>query len=161
MLAAELRKIPHVPGSQTLVIRNLGLTIARDVEVSFDPPIPDPAQEQASVTPFLKRRYERPIPVLTPGMELENVYYVGEPGPGGTRVNSEPTPDEMTVRLKYTGPDGTKYDEFFPVDVTLLRNETYITSSKAPESLAKEAVKTLQSMDRNLKQIIRDEANRG
>jgi hypothetical protein len=68
MVAAELRSPPYTRGTQTLVITNYGPSIARNVRVTFDPEIPDPAPKKAakSVTSYLKRRYARPIPVLTP-----------------------------------------------------------------------------------------------
>jgi len=147
MLAAELRDVPYATASQALVIRNAGATIARNVEVTFQPPIPDPepAMEASSVTPFLKRRYAKPIPVLTPGMELDNLWYVGE-AYGNGYVNSEPTPDKVDVHLSYDAPDGTRYSDVFPLDVDLLRKRTYSTSSSSPEEQAKEAVKALKAI---------------
>src|SRR4051794_36626263 len=62
MVAAELREIPYVKGTQILVVRNYGPSIARNVRVKFDPEIPDPDDPSTSVTPFLKRRYAKPVP---------------------------------------------------------------------------------------------------
>ena len=56
MMAAELRLIPYVSSAQALVVKNYGLGLARNVRVSFDPPIPDPVDPSTSVTPFLKKR---------------------------------------------------------------------------------------------------------
>jgi hypothetical protein len=102
------------------------------------------------VTTFLKRRYAKPIPVLTPGMELDNLYYVGRPGDGITFQNSEPTPPQVTVNIAYEGPDGAAYEESFHLDVSLLRQRTYADSSTSPESQAKEALKTLKAIHRAL-----------
>lgn len=94
MMAAELRKAPYTPGAQLLVIRNYGVSIARNVTVSFDPPVPEPPPEQAarSVTPLLIRRYAEPIPVITPGMELSNIWYSGQPDGHNGWQNAEPPP---------------------------------------------------------------------
>lgn len=147
MLTAEFRDVPYVRASQALVIRNSGPTMARNVGVTFQPPIPDPEpdMEAQSVTPFLKRRYANPIPVLTPGMELDNLWYVGVPT--GTRyVNSEPTPDQVEVHLSYDAPDGTRYSDVFPLDIELLRKRTFSTSSSSPEEQTKEAVEALNAI---------------
>lgn len=157
MLAAELRRIPYVKATLTLVIRNLGPTIARNVRVTFDPPIPDPDPQVAaqSVTPFLKRRYAQPIATFTPGMELANVWFVGRPGDGGQWQNAEPTPERCVVTLCYESTDGTEYKDEFNIDVALMRAETYSTSSAAPEALMKEAVKSLKAIERSLTQLVR------
>lgn len=155
MLAAELRRIPYVKATLTLVIRNLGPTIARNVRVTFDPPIPDPHPEVAaqSVTPFLKRRYAEPIATFTPGMELANVWFAGRPGDDGQWQNAEPTPERCVVRLRYESTDGTEYEDEFNLDVALMRAETSSTSSTAPDALMKEAASSLKAIERSLKQL--------
>jgi hypothetical protein len=156
MLAAELRIPPYTRGIQSLVIKNFGPTIARNIRVSFDPEIPDPEPSKAatSVTTFLKRRYANPIPVLTPGMELDNLYYVGRPSDGVTFENTEPTPPQVTVTIVYEGPDGVSYEEAFHLDVSLLRQRTYVTSSTSPESQAKEALKTFKAIHRAIVDLV-------
>ncbi|WP_414940140.1 hypothetical protein [Amycolatopsis sp. cmx-11-51] len=147
MVAAELESVPYVRGSQKLVIKNYGPSVARNVTVSFDPPIPDPEPAKAaeSVTPFLKRRYEKPIPVMTPGMSLENVYYSGRPL-GGQFVNFEPTPDQVVVKIAYTDNNGAPYEDAFPLDVMLIRSTTEATSSTAPEAKLKEIAQELKKI---------------
>lgn len=151
MVAAELQDVPYVRGTQRLVIRNCGPTIARNVNVTFDPEIPDPEPRdtEQSLTPFLKRRYAQPIAAITPGMELDNLWYVGVPEGNGFR-NVEPTPDQVTVHLSYDAPDGTRYDDAFPLDVDVIRKRTYSTSSTSPEAQAKEALKLLKAIQRSL-----------
>jgi hypothetical protein len=149
VVAAELRRIQYVPGALALVIKNYGLGVAKNVRVSFEPPIPDPADPSTSATPYLKRRYARAIPVLTPGMELENIYRSRDQ-PGGGK--SEPTPEQVLVRVGYEGPDGHPYEDEFPLDTDLLLAHTYIVSSSSPESLAKEAVKALKNIHKAVQQ---------
>jgi hypothetical protein len=85
-------------------------------------------------------------------MELDNVWFSGRPD-GGTWVNAEPTPDQVTVRIAYDAPDGTRYEDEFPLDVQLLRQRTYTTSSRSPERQAEEALKALEGIERALKQL--------
>lgn len=153
MVTAELRLPPYSKGTQLLVVQNHGPTLARDVEVSFDPPLGDPAPEVAheSVTPFLKRRYAAPIPVLAPGVELDNIYYSGQPGPSGKFENVEPVPDQVTVTVSYRGPDGTGYRDDFPLDIALLGARTYTTSSREPLEVARAAAKSLDGIHKVLK----------
>lgn len=145
MVAAELRDVPYVEAAQALIIRNYGPTIARDVHVSFDPPIPDPDPEDAhkSAIPFLKRRYARPVAVLTPGMELDNIWFYGRLCSDGQWTNFEPTSDRFNVRIAYKSSDGTPYVDDFTLDVDLNRERTYATSSLAPERQLKKGVKAL------------------
>lgn len=148
MVAAELRDDPYSDATQIFVVRNYGPSIARNVRVTFDPAIPDPSNPKASGTPFLKRRYAAPIAVMTPGMELDNVYYTGEQV-GDTRVNREPTPEQVTVTITYENDTGHRFTDEFPLDTNLIRSRTYVESSKSPEARMKviaESAKTMASM---------------
>lgn len=142
MMAAELRRPPHVPGTQLLVVRNYGSSIARQVVVTFDPPIPDPSPEKAarSVSPFVRRRYAETISVITPGMELSNIWFSGVAGTGGRWENFEPTPERFTVTFTYQGPDGYSYEDAIQLDTGLIGTETLVTSSTSPENQIKEGV---------------------
>lgn len=145
MVAAELRDVPYVKGTQILVVRNYGPSIARNVRVAFDPEIPDPADPSTSVTPFLKRRYAKAVPVLTPEMELDNVYFSGQQQ-GGSWVNREPTPEQVTVTITYENDAGDKFTDAFPLDTNLLRNRTYTESSASPEAQMKVLAKSAKTL---------------
>ncbi|TCK27183.1 hypothetical protein [Pseudonocardia endophytica] len=153
MLAAELRIVPYVQGSLKLVVKNYGPSIAKNVWVTFQPLLPDPSPEIASqsVTPFLKRRYSRKIATLTPGMELENIYYSGRPGPDGIFVNFEPLPDQVTVRLVYEDTSGRSYRDVFHLDTQLFHDMTIATSSGAPDAKIKEIAGTLKKIEGHMK----------
>lgn len=138
MVVAELRDVPYVDSCQALVIRNVGPSVANNLRVSFDPEIPDPENPAESGAPFLKKRYSTPIAHLAPGVELDNTWFMAD-RPGGENI--EPMPDQASVRLRYEGPDGTPYDEDYRIDVQVIRNRTYVTSSKDPTSMAKETLK--------------------
>lgn len=143
MVAAELREVPYVKGTQVLVVRNYGPSIARNVRVTFEPEIPDPDDPSTSVTPFLKRRYANPIPVLTPGMELDNVYFSGHQE-GGAWVNHEPTPEQVTVTVVYENDAGDEFKDELPLDTNLIRNRTYTESSASPEVQMKVLAKSVK-----------------
>ncbi len=123
MVTAELRDVPYVAASQAFVVRNYGPTIARNVKVTFDPEIPDPDPDKVdqSAIPYLKRRYANPIPVFTPGMELDNIWYSGRPAAdGGGWTNALPIPDQVTVDIEYEAPDGTRYMDQFLLDTHII-----------------------------------------
>ncbi|MFF9270668.1 COG1361 family protein [Streptomyces rochei] len=157
MVAAEFRNALPSRGTLYLVVRNYGPSVAKNVRVSFDPEIPDPAPDAAreSIVPFLKDRYSRAIPTLTPEMELRNVYYVGKPQ-GGRYVNSEPTPERVTVTISYESADGKQeYKDSFELDVALMQNETWSTSSLSVESQVKEIRLSLKGIDKSMQGINR------
>ncbi|MEV6490716.1 hypothetical protein AB0M20_19160 [Actinoplanes sp. NPDC051633] len=133
-----------------LVVRNLGPTIARNVQVTFSPSLPELSTEDRSLTLHLKNRYADTIPTFTPGMEFSNLWFVGRPDGQGTFHNTEPTPDKCTVKINYEATDKTSYvDEFF-IDVDLIKAETYAESSTAPEARMKVMASSLTSIDRSL-----------
>lgn len=145
MVAAELREVPYVKGTQILVVRNYGPSIARNVRVTFDPEIPEPKDPSTSMTPFLKRRYATPLPVLTPGMELDNIYFSGQQE-GGSWVNREPTPEQVTVRITYENDAGDEFADVFPLDTNLIRNRTYAEPSTSPEAQMKVLAKSAKTL---------------
>lgn len=151
MVAAEFRDALPSRGDLYLVIKNYGPSVARDVQVTFDPPVPDPAPEKAdqSIVPFLKTRYAQPISTLTPGAELRNVWYYGIAGPDGSFANSESTPDQVTVTIDYKSADGSRaYSDSYLLDVQILQQETTVTSSLAPEVQLRDGVAALQEISK-------------
>lgn len=153
MLAAELRLVPHVRGSQKLVVTNFGPSIARNIWVTFDPllPDPDPATVGQSVTPSLKKRYANAISVMAPGMVLENIYYSGRIDGQGKFKNFEPVPDQVKVTLVYEDTGGSRFRDVFRLDINLLQTTTDATSSGAPEAQVKKIAKALESIDKFLR----------
>ena len=90
MMTAELR--PAVlTDSADLVVTNRGQSVARDVQVTFDPPLPVLTGDDAKnlTTPYLQRRYAEPISTFTPGMIMQSVY---QSGINGQRVASQVRP---------------------------------------------------------------------
>jgi hypothetical protein len=149
MVAAELRDDRYARATQLLVVRNYGPSIAKNVRVTFDPPIPDPQDPSTSVMPYLKQRYSTPIATMTPGMELDNIYFTGR-REGGDWVNGESTPDRVSVTVAYERTDGDPYVDVFHLNTDLIRQRTYATSSTAPEQQGKEIIKILKGIEKVL-----------
>ena len=95
MIAAEFRPAVDSDSSIDFIITNLGPTPARDITVTFNPPIVIPDDSDRLLAPYLVKRYERPIPVLNPGQILSNTWWAGRAGTGNELTNHEPTPDEV------------------------------------------------------------------
>lgn len=143
MVAAELRSDEHAEGVMLLVIRNYGPTVARALRVTFEPPIPpDDDLPPQTMGHLIRMRYATEIPVLTPGMELDNIWYVA--GAGQREVNEEGLADRFSVRVEYVGPDDEPWDDVFELDVDLLRKRSYVTSSNDPRQQFKAAIKALE-----------------
>ncbi|WP_432110290.1 hypothetical protein [Streptomyces sp. AA1529] len=157
MVAAEFRDAYPATASLYFVVRNYGPSVAKDVEVTFTPPIPDPEPEKAeeSIIPFLKERYARKIATLMPGVELKNVYYTGRAGPDGKFHNWEDVPESFTVTISYEDTDGAKYQDSYDLDVALMQGETRITSSRSIEKQASEIRKALQGIKSSTTEIYR------
>lgn len=74
MVVVELRDVPLSAATMSLVVRNVGRSVARNVSITFDPPLPKPADLHGGLVHHVNRRYADPIPTLTPGTRLENIW---------------------------------------------------------------------------------------
>lgn len=153
MVVAELRDALRADAIQYLVIKNLGPSVARKVRVLFDPPLSEMDDSESRLAAFIQRRYSKPIPALVPGQELDNIWFSGRPDAAKGWVNSEPLPDTFTVRIRYHGVRRRRYEERFDLDVGLIRQRTYATSSKDPEEQMKVVIKHLESIDASLREL--------
>ncbi len=157
MVAVELRHIPYTESGLALVLRNYGPSMARNVRVIFDPPLPevdDPAKH-GSFGDILRRRYAKPIPTLTPGMELANVYFFGMPDDHGVYRNVEELPDEFVVKVTYMNDNGDRYQDDYPLDVELFKLRNYLVSASSPDAMLGVAMESLQGLARDIKDIHR------
>ena len=133
-------------GVSYLVIENAGQSVARDVEVSFNPPLPTYTTtddgKPGVVAPFLRRRYANPIAMIAPGHRLKNVYYYIT---AGTNGNVEPVPDQVTVSVRYIDDHGRTYEDAFPLDCELVALETQ-SSPGANNDAVKRQNKALEAI---------------
>lgn len=68
---------PSGKTSAMLEVTNTGPSIARNVTVSFDPPLPEhdmTAQGEPSVIPFVRSRYSRPIAAWAPQYTTRSMF---------------------------------------------------------------------------------------
>lgn len=141
IVVARLRKGPSTSHGVTyLVVSNLGASVARQVQVTFDPELPEyekaPDGKAGVVAPFLRRRYESPITVLAPTQSLANIYYYS----GMTGRNLEDVPDEFTVRVSYLDDRRRKYEDAFPLRVQDVNLETQSNPGKSNDPVERRNV---------------------
>jgi hypothetical protein len=132
MVLAEIRRAPDADTSFDLVVRNAGPTVARDVQVTFDPllVLPDERPDESYATSWIVKRYAKPIPTLAPGQELSNTWWFGA-AVGGEIQNVEPTPDLVVVRIRYRGRGRRWRSDDFPIDMEAHTRGTSTVSSSS------------------------------
>ncbi|UCM88903.1 COG1361 family protein [Streptomyces marincola] len=156
MVAAEFRDARPSPSTLYLVIRNYGPSVAKNIKITFAPEIIETSSE--SLASYIRARYSKKIPTLTPGAELKNIYYVGE-SRDGVFVNSEPMPEQVVVTISYESADSKQvYTDAYDLDVEVMKGETWSSSSLSMENQAKEVraslkkiAQSIQSIDRSIK----------
>ena len=133
VMTAELRPRLLSHGMSELAIRNAGQSVARNVAVTFDPPLNGP--EEINGTPtmlsFLKNRYEKTMPTIAPGMELTNIYGITKGD--GSRDLKEPAPYDVTVAITYSDEHGRAYSSTYELTIDIMRNATVSNPSNEDE----------------------------
>lgn len=105
------------------VIRNAGASVARDLEVRFEPSL-EPTTNDRSMRTYLIKRYMTRIPSLGPGQELSNVVLVDDEDPLGNDI-----PSDVVVTVSYTRGWFRRYRDQFRLLTDVYTNHTYATSS--------------------------------
>lgn len=148
VMIAEFRHAP-VARFLTLVIRNAGASVARDIDVRI---VPDLKQWTGGKKDFSRQaviqRYEKRILVLAPGQELSNTFMFD--------ANDEATselPLEMTITVSYQRSRfwRTRYRDEFPLSVHVMAHETWVDSSKSSESQIEKSRRALEAIADALK----------
>lgn len=148
MIVAELKHAVLTQDAE-LLVRNVGQSVARNVKVDFDPPLPDPADGDAEarvgvLTPFLQRRYSRVIPTFPPGMVMDNYYQ-------DAQDNDEPTPDDFIVTITYFDSHGRRYTDSYDLTISTLRDQTRSYPSNTDEKgIQRRWVKALEAIARGV-----------
>lgn len=141
VVTAYLVPTPYTK-SIALVIKNEGASLARDVVVEFEPQLPTAERSsdgQASVVPYITRRYAEPIGLLPPGRELSNVYLVSS----ASATNVDGVPEKLTVTIAYTDDEGLPYNDAYPLDVNVIYTGTVAAGSQSPQRQLEDAVRQL------------------
>ncbi|MGF1652947.1 MAG: hypothetical protein ACFCUP_06470 [Actinomycetales bacterium] len=141
IIVAELRRELLSHGAILLVLKNLGLSVASEVSVTFDPGPPDDLSSlpNSYMMKWVYERYATPITTWAPGWTLSNVVRAGE-----DKLNP------MTVHVSYKGPDNFKYRDSYYLHPDHILKETSSTPSKAddPTKLEQQKVAALQALVR-------------
>lgn len=144
VIVAELRRELLSRGTTLLALTNLGESVAKDVAITFDPPPPEGVESlpNDNMLKWIYQRYQTSISTWAPGWAISNVIRTGEDG-------LEP----ITVTARYTGPDGTTYDDSYALHPDHILKETSSSPSKAsdPIELEQQKVSALHALVRTLR----------
>lgn len=132
-----------------LHISNRGLSVARNVAVTFAPPIsphcPGKTLDECDhIAHYIAERYARPIPVIAPGADLDNLYQTAGSG-------YEPVPDNFFVTLKYEDDQKRGYQDSFELSMDVLRKQSgAYPSTKGDEAQRRRLVTAIEHIARGV-----------
>jgi hypothetical protein len=118
VISADIVPVVLSHGTSQLVIRNVGASVARNLELTFEPPIVDTGDENGMGS-YIARRYARTIKTVPPGRELSNIYVHMQDG-----QPTEPLPMDLTVTTSYQDEHGHRYGETYELSVNDLLDQT-------------------------------------
>lgn len=148
VVVAQFRIAKDSHSAIDFVVSNAGQSPARDVMVTFDPPLTIPEGSDGRLTKYLIQRYASAIPTLAPDQELSNIWFSGSISSDGPDLeNAEPTPDAVTVTVRYRGSARRHvYIDTFPLHLDSVRLTTYSTSTDSFMGRMKAIQKSVQSV---------------
>lgn len=148
VVVAELRDEPLVTATATLVVRNVGRSVARDVVINFDPPLPEVNSAQEGLVHPINRRYADPIPTLTPGMRLDNVWRFR--GDADERHMAVPA-DRVVATATYEDTRGRTYEDRYVLATDVFESGTYPEPGGTDQAaMGKRTAKALEAIARTL-----------
>jgi hypothetical protein len=150
MVAMDLRLGELGTHTILLVMRNYGLTIARDIRVRFEPELPD-CDPLTSMTAYVKRRYQKPIPSLTPGQELVQVWADVLGADRSDLRLSDDVPMQVKAHVSFRGSRRKPYQEVFVLAADVFSETTWSEPSTSVRSKVKEIEKRLKGMESAMK----------
>jgi len=129
VVSADLLPVTLSHGTSELVIQNVGPSVAKEVQVTFDPNITEDIGQMAA---YIARRYSKVIPTMGPGRRLTNVYghWVGD----SSDKLDEPVPKDLTVSISYKDTHGRRYTDSYELSVGTLRNQTTTSPSNTDDA---------------------------
>lgn len=157
VMVAEFQPAKHSNYAIDLVVSNVGLTVARDVRVTFDPPLdPSMEEDEQDIGKYLLRRYADTIPSIAPGQRLSNVWYSVRAASGSNKMESVTnTPEKVKVCFEYRGLGKKVLREEYLLRVETIKAETFSTSSTSIPGRMRSVDESLQAIKRALQQIAR------
>jgi len=119
-----------------LHIENLGQSVARNLRVTFSPPIPTACEgktqaECEHIAHDIALRYAKPIAVLAPGVLLDNVYL---PGKLDKRHLEPLLAEEFVVNVHYEDDRKRSYRDEFPLAMDVLGHQSGAYPSTSGEA---------------------------
>lgn len=140
-LAAEF--LPSQKSTTAVVFRvfNFGATVARDVHVTFDPPIDATADDDPAR--HIRLRYERTIPHLSPGQSLNNTWQSF-----AARGKVSSAPDDCTVTITYKGSGRRVHTDVYRLRLDTITNETEATSSDSELGAIRRIAQSLETLSK-------------
>lgn len=152
-MLAELAQSEHSENTIRLLVRNAGKTPARNVRVSFDPPIPD--GEENSHGWVLHERYGQPIAMFAPGQQFSNSWWLSDfslRDPSSRNIHQ--LPNEVEVTISYTGIDDTELSDVFELNARLLLLEGRAVSSNSVLGRLETIAKSNRDSARSIKTFL-------
>jgi hypothetical protein len=128
VISADLLPLTLSHGTCELVIENVGRSVAKDVQVTFDPEI---TEDLGAIAAFLARRYDHVIPTMGPGRRLTNVY--GNQLGDGSGNLDEQVPRDVTLTITYKDARDRRYEDRYELTVQTLLNQTTSSPSNTDE----------------------------
>ena len=137
-MAAELIPAPQSDSSVVLRVVNYGNSVARDVTVSFSPPLTPRPERDGALS--ISKRYVQPIPHVSPGQVLANGWQTW-----GQKGKLHSSPDLCTVTIKYTSGRRT-FTEKYVLDIETVANSTDPVSSTSELGTLRKIASALQKL---------------
>lgn len=155
MMLAEFRRAEHSHSTIDLVVRNAGPSVARDVQLSFDPHPVVPEDGDRYITTWLLQRYSKPLASVAPGQELSNIWFSGTAtgATGNEMANREPTSEAVKVNITYKGSGRRRYSETYDLHVDTVRMHTFSVSSTSFPGRMESIVKSLSKLERSVESL--------
>lgn len=123
VVVAEYR-VPENPHKRLeFVVRNAGASVARDISVTFDPPL-EPVEPGQKIRPFIVERYRQTVPNLGPGQELTNSIHADT-----SDAAESDLPLDVTVTVTYKRGWFRRYRDRYRLVTEVYAQHTYATST--------------------------------
>jgi hypothetical protein len=150
VVVAELRHAP-IATYMSLVVRNAGASVAKDIAVRLDPDLEHWTGGQKDFgRKAIVQRYEKRIPTLGPGQELSNIFRFD-----ATNEAESELPLDLLVTVSYERSRlwRTRYRDEFPLSVRVMAHETWVESSKSTDSQIEKSRRALEAIAEALKKV--------
>jgi hypothetical protein len=146
VLSAELLPLTLSQGTCELVVQNVGRSVAKNIRLTFEPPI---TEDMGIIAGYLARRYSHVIPTMGPGRRLTNIY--GNWRGDGSDELDESIPKEVTAIFMYQDSHERAYEDRYDLTVQTLRNQTSsFPSSTDEKGMRKREVRALEAIARGV-----------